>query len=88
MKPGLQLIDMEEDNPGGLLNHGHLEDEQESLECPPILVENEAGKDPITFLMFSSALWEENGWKRNVTRSKATLESDCPLLFILLTGTL
>ena len=47
MKPGLELIDMEEDNPGGLLNHGHAEDELESWECPPILIENDVGKDPI-----------------------------------------
>jgi len=47
MKPGLQLIDMEEDNPGGLLNHGHPEDELESWECPPILIENDVGKDPV-----------------------------------------
>ena len=47
MKHGLQLIDMEEDNPDGLLNHGHPEDELESWECPQILIENDAGKDSI-----------------------------------------
>ena len=63
MKPGELLIDMEEDDPGCLLNNGHLEDEKDFWVCPPILLENESGKEPIDIV--DSFKYAEEGSTEN-----------------------
>ena len=51
MKPILQLIDMEESDPGVLLNNEHLgKAAKKHWQCPSVWIDNEPGKDCINIL--------------------------------------
>ena len=51
MKPILQLIDMEESDPGVLLNNEHLSKAlKTNWQCPAVWIDNAPGKDPINIL--------------------------------------
>ena len=51
MKPILQLIDMEESDPGVLLNNEHLSKAlKTNWQCPAVWIDNVPGKDPINIL--------------------------------------
>ena len=62
MKPILQLIDMEESDPGALLNNEHLDKAaKKNLQCPAVWIDNEPEKDPVN--IFESLKHSPEGTK-------------------------